>query len=858
MTELFTPFNGPDQMPMRKINPITNASEEIEQEVTAGMTLGCLYCITDVTVAMTEKHCREDEHIWIDKLAQMRNVYPEYFDRFTQTKAFQSRFPDGGSIIIWAKDGNWEVPENIRGTKEKGAGAYSGPISETVMVYDYEFPWGQYLIDHPDIKAAYGKDDILFFKTFFTEFIKYVNTVIVDDEEFWEKFNRGTPVQDIFTQLKADPIFHLQSISVEKRGLALKIMTENYNKPGLLGGKEPSYLRLLSSFIADRQAAAMLKYIEDSIKVRKIYDLFVTGDKPKLYQVGVLMALSNMITGSGHYNYSEDVLGDLLISPELVAEVEADLFQFKNAGITFSADNKLFINARLYDYNDYVSVKVAGSFEMNGQMIAKGQLLQMPAIQVALMASVAKMEQTEKQVSLAFDVGLMVIGVGEAKIFLSAGKYIQKAILLADMVGSATDITTQLINYDALGEKWRTTLQIATFALSLPSMVQSIPKVEKYIEDLDELLDLRRKGNALGKEIGELERIGGGLCDVAGIPDYIADGRELLERAVSMDKEADIVTVTNRLEARGDVDNNIYIVIHGKGSKFNVIHNGEDLEMNHRSLAIWIKKQGFPADKQLVLLSCANMETAKNVARKAKVSLVANDGVVKVYDNGVIEAENGFKYIDKNGNIDESRKVVIGEQKAPGGGMIRLGKEETGLADDLKTVNGRVTKPAASDKYGSFVDDSKVPEVYRTNPERFADLAFDPATAKTTSKTRQEAMAGLELEKQGVIKGPIVRGPEEIEFFDADGTPWDVKGPPSKGGKMPVDMNCEQSSKSIIKELTEKEDIVNPITGKLTKRHVILDCTFMTPKDHAELWMYLKRDLPEDALKRIFEVNIKL
>jgi hypothetical protein len=674
MTELFTPFKDQDQMPMRRISPITNASEEIEQEVTAGMTLGCLYCITDVTVAMTEKHCRQDEHIWIDKLAQMRNVYPEYFNRFTQTKIFKS---GSSGATSWDKDGSWEAPETINGYVASGTPGPAGPTGKNIIVHDYDYPWGQYLIDHPDIKAAYGKDDILFFKTFFTQFIEYVNTVIVSDEEFWEKFNRSTPVKDVFVQLREDPIFHLQSIPVEKRGLALKMMTENFNNQEiiLLGGKEPSYLRLLSSFIADRQAAAMLKYIEDSIKVRKIFDLFVTGDKPELYQVGVLTALSNMITGSGHYNYSEDVLGDLLVSPELVAEVEADLFQFKNADITFSADNKLFINSRLYDYNDYVSVKVAGSFEMNGQMIAKGQLLQMPAIQVALMASVAKMRQTEKQVSLAFDVGLMVIGVGEARIFLSAGKYIQKAILVADMVGSATDVTMQLINYDALGEKWRTTLQIATFALSLPSMVKSVPKVEKYIEDLDELLDLRRKANALGKEIGELERIGEGLCDVAGIPDYIADGQELVERAVSMDKEADILTVKNRLKARGDVDNNIYIVIHGKGSTFNIIHNGEDLEMNHRSLAIWIKKQGFPADKQLVLLSCANIETAQDVARKAKVSLVANDGVVKVYDNGVIEAENGFKYIDKNGNIDESRKVVIGEQKPPGGGMIRLGKE---------------------------------------------------------------------------------------------------------------------------------------------------------------------------------------
>ncbi|SDH20922.1 hypothetical protein [Chitinophaga filiformis] len=702
MTDLFTPFRDQEQMPMRSINPITHASEEIEQEIVAGTTLGCLYCVSNATLSMTEKHCRQDEYIWIDKLAQMRNVYPEYFDRFTQTNIVKTT----GGATTWEKDGNWEAPETITGYSASGTPGAAGPTGTSRIVHDYDYPWGQYLVDHPDIKAAYGKDDILFFKTFYTQFIEYVNTVIVDDEEFWEKFSSNTPVKDVFEQLRKDPIFHLQSISVEKRGLALKMMTDGYNNQDiiLLGGKDLSYIRLLSSFIGDKQAAAMLQYIEDNIKVRKIYDLYVTDGKPEASQVGVLMALSNMITTSGHYNYNQEGMGDLLLAPGLVAEIEADLFQFSNAQITFAADNKLFINTKLYNYNDYIAVRVAGSFEMDGKTIPKGQLLTMPAVQVALMATIADMRKTEKQISLAVDVGMMCIGIGDLKIFLNAGQYIAKAIVVADVVGSAGDLTLQMINADAISPEWRTSLQIATMALSLPSMIKAAPKVEKYVEDLDLLLDARRAHNATMRELMELERIGSGLSESAGVMDIISDGKQIEKRAVSMDRPADIELVKKRLD-RGKIDNNIYLVVHGDGSKFRIIHQGQEIEMDHRSLARWIKKQGFPADKQLVLLSCGNIETAQDVARKAKVSIVANDGVVKVYDNGVIEAENGFKYIDKNGNIDESRKVLIGEQKPAGKRPIRLGpaRPRTGSVDEI-VGNFGVTaeiaeKLAANDKF---------------------------------------------------------------------------------------------------------------------------------------------------------------
>ncbi|SEM93513.1 hypothetical protein SAMN05421856_10923 [Chryseobacterium taichungense] len=81
---------------------------------------------------------------------------------------------------------------------------------------------------------------------------------------------------------------------------------------------------------------------------------------------------------------------------------------------------------------------------------------------------------------------------------------------------------------------------------------------------------------------------------------------------------------------------------------------------------------------------------------------------------------------------------------------------------------GRVKKPAGEiERYKTFSDNSHVPSRYSSDP-RFNDLATDPAhvgNKSISAASRQEAMAGLEAESQGLIKGPIERGPAEIEFY---------------------------------------------------------------------------------------------
>ena len=175
----------------------------------------------------------------------------------------------------------------------------------------------------------------------------------------------------------------------------------------------------------------------------------------------------------------------------------------------------------------------------------------------------------------------------------------------------------------------------------------------------------------------------------------------------------------------------------------------------------------------------------------------------------------------------------------------------------------RVESPGKQmDKYKSFKETQDVPEKYRNDPG-FEDLVKDPDhDFAIKPATRAEAMAGLEAEAQGLIKGPIERGPKRIEFYDADGNPWDVKAPPSAKPEQRDFFDAEVSGLSILNELRAKKTppgtFPNKYTGEPTKMRIILDSTYLKPKDHKALWDWLNKNLTSGELGRIVEVNTKI
>jgi hypothetical protein len=191
-----------------------------------------------------------------------------------------------------------------------------------------------------------------------------------------------------------------------------------------------------------------------------------------------------------------------------------------------------------------------------------------------------------------------------------------------------------------------------------------------------------------------------------------------------------------------------------------------------------------------------------------------------------------------------------------------------------QSKRGRVGQPGNQLRpERKYLNDDSVPRHYRQDP-RFEKLASDPDQGfQTTAKTRAEAMAGLEAETQNLISKPIKRGAKGIDFYDANGNPWDVKAPPSFGSNESAKFKAEDVVNSITKELREKTQLLkkdggietktppgtflNEITKQPVPRRVILDSSYMNPADHQALWQRLNQELTPDELDRIVEVVIR-
>ena len=188
--------------------------------------------------------------------------------------------------------------------------------------------------------------------------------------------------------------------------------------------------------------------------------------------------------------------------------------------------------------------------------------------------------------------------------------------------------------------------------------------------------------------------------------------------------------------------------------------------------------------------------------------------------------------------------------------------------DDFLTIGGKVKKAGdQSSLYTSFsdIDNTNIPTRYLKDEQRFNNLAKDPDQGNLIfAKTRKEAMSGIEGENQGIFSN-IERGPKRIEFYDSNRVPWDVKTP--RGGEY---FNANQSGSSIKRELLNSKTIdgivhppgkfIDPVTGQIKFKKVLLDCTYLNDNELQSLrnWLKNQSGLSQEELNRIVEININL
>ncbi len=165
-------------------------------------------------------------------------------------------------------------------------------------------------------------------------------------------------------------------------------------------------------------------------------------------------------------------------------------------------------------------------------------------------------------------------------------------------------------------------------------------------------------------------------------------------------------------------------------------------------------------------------------------------------------------------------------------------------------------RSATPEDYKRIGTKAEVPEHYSSDP-RFDDLSADPDHAgMVTDKSVKEAMTGLEAERQGLVMAPIERGPKGIEFYDAEGTPYDVKTPPSPAPDAPFKFKPPSSGSSVLKQVRKTQP--NKLTGQNEFVRVLLDTSYMTTDDLAALHEWLQANAAPEELERIIELSVQL
>ena len=133
-----------------------------------------------------------------------------------------------------------------------------------------------------------------------------------------------------------------------------------------------------------------------------------------------------------------------------------------------------------------VVIYVADNFTFLEQQFKKGDVLTMPMIQAYAMQQNNRNIVAEKTAWTAVDGVLLVIGVGEMKILFTAGNYLQKTIVLADMVGATAGTLGNVLNESALSPETRYNLQMLAIVASLPQMMTSIKKIDDLVKLVDD------------------------------------------------------------------------------------------------------------------------------------------------------------------------------------------------------------------------------------------------------------------------------------------------------------------------------------------------------------------------------------
>ncbi len=580
---------------------------------------------------------------------------------------------------------NWIAPQELKISNP------SQSITINKVDLDQYYVWSKYLEDHPTTEAIYQSNPIQFLNLFLQQFNIYLSNRSIANADFWNtlQLNNCTDLATAINHIRLnESVEDLKKVDKAKK---ISVVNKLFTCPNLNSGTSSFYAntsdaltKLLVSF--DDNDKDILKAFE-AIGFANIYTT-LNGDR--FSKLAVWMGKQIIASGYSLPINNTNVLtsaDDIQPSSSLL-QLESNLFTFSNFTASINNKTKFTVGSKTIPYNQTVLVYVADDFTFIEQQFKKGDVLQIPMIQAFAMSSSNRAIVTEKASWLALDALSFCVGVGELKVFFTVGNYIRKGIVISDLVGTSAGALVNSLNESAITPELRYKIQMLSILASLPQLSMLSPKVRGLVTSAD---------NSINGLVGITPGAKNNLANlITKIGSKLNATNNALQNAILTYKEllgfrpSKALNFTNFIANTGD--NFFDIIVHFKDGRFVVSKEGAlTIDLDISELATLINNADV--NKPVRLLSCNDIEAAKELSKLTNKPIYACDGWVEIDKLGNVYSESAFKKWSNGNEISTANHTSGNASGVDGIDFIRLGKKTSSLfktfLDDIFTLQIR-------------------------------------------------------------------------------------------------------------------------------------------------------------------------
>ncbi len=648
----------------------------------------------------------------IFEIGAERNAHFEAFANFTQSDYIT--FEVWGPDVMQAGTLNWVIPDHISMS--------NGTLVQKPDLWQY-YGWSNYLKNNSSTEDMLDTDPAGFFAVCLTQAKLYIAERALANDNFWAtlQLNDCSQLHAAVTHIKAyENTASLRTVDKEKRLSVIRkifdckqLYNVSNSTSSLFSGGADVLTKLATSF-ADNDPDILTTF--ETIGFKNVCD--VLGGQ-RFSSFCVWAGTHAVSCGRVKALNTSDALkstGELVNASDLL-QLESNLFQFSNFSASFNSNNQLKDDKnRIYAYNQMVLVYVTDDFTFLDQEFKKGSVMVLPMIQAYAMSESNRSLVTEKAVWLGVDIISFAVGIGEIKVFFTVGNYIRKGIILSDLVGSGAGALATSLNESAISPQLRFKIQMLSIVASVPMLATSFKNINNFIKTTDNEINALHGIDATAKsELGKyFDAVSARLTNAGN--SFLVTLNALKPKLGFLPPSP--LNFTNFVANTGD--SYVDIIVHFQNGKYVISKEGAlTTELLIDDLAKIINE--VPNGKSVRLLSCNDLEAARQLSQITTKPFYASDGWVDLYANGEVRSQNAFHKFE---NGTQGSSITHQANEINGISKVRLGKGPGEWLTTLKTdpsfnsILTSLTNGSVSRQFVNVlnIEEEAVLRFYTTNP----------------------------------------------------------------------------------------------------------------------------------------------